>query len=140
MNLNRSLFEVKAPNSIWIMIVAFMALHAYPSTLWSAALSDRSARLENASTWMYQLGGLEDPSAVTSLAATEYLLLVIEPGNHHRPCRDDFDPERFGIPADRADEACADVYPTADIIAQLRTTPSSRDRLLLAYIDIGQAE
>lgn len=117
-----------------VLLISFL------SAAWAASGANRTERLEAAATWMYQLGGLEEPAAVTMLAATDYSLLVIEPGNHHRPCTEDFNPEDFGIPDDRADEACADVYPTADIIAELRTTPSGRERLLLAYIDIGQAE
>ena len=90
---------------------------------------DRRAALKAARTWMYQIAALDDPAAVRALAATDYPLLVLEPGNNHRPCEDD-----------SAEDECAEGYDTAAMVAALRETPDGRRRVLLAYIDIGQAE
>lgn len=102
--------------------------------------NEREARLQAAQTWMYQLSGLDDPAAVAELAATNYPLLVIEPGYNFRPCSDDFDPEDYGIDDEHYDSACADIYPIEDILEELRWAPDGSERLLIAYIDIGQAE
>lgn len=80
--------------------------------------SDRVATLRDASTWMYQLQGLEEPARVTALAASDYDLLVVEPGN---TLRDE--------PAD-----------AAQLVQDLHAKPGGGNRLLLAYIDIGEAE
>ena len=98
----------------------------------------RRERLEAAQTWMYQISQLDEGDAVAKLAATDYPLLVIEPGHNHRPCTEEFDPAAHGIPAGNADDACANVYDTAAMVAALRA--GQPDRLLVAYIDVGQAE
>ncbi len=90
---------------------------------------DRRAALKAAQTWMYQLAALDVPDALETLAATDYPLLVLEPGNNHLPCVDGSD-----------EGACADPYDAAAMVAALRETPDGQRRLLLAYIDIGQAE
>lgn len=100
----------------------------------------RPERLEAAETWMYQLSDLDEGNSVEALAETDYPMLVIEPGHNHRPCDDDFVPGDVGIPEENRDDACANVYDTADILDQLRTMPNGDERLLIAYIDIGQAE
>ncbi len=95
--------------------------------------SPQGSRLTAAQSWMYQLAGLEDPAAVDALAATDYPLLVIEPGLNHRACTGD----ETGAPGDAE---CADPYDTPAIVEALATTPSGEPRVLLAYIDVGQAE
>ncbi len=105
----------------------------------SSSGEDREKRLDAASTWMYQLSGLDDQSALEVLAATDYPILVIEPGQNHRPCTD-FNPAEYGIPEKNRDDACANVYDTKAIVSALRQTPSGEKRLLIAYIDMGQAE
>ena len=75
-------------------------------------------RLEAAQTWMYQIQELNDPQALAALAATNYPLLVIEPGQNFTDSP----------------------YDMANIISTLRTAPDGTERLLLAYVDIGQAE
>ena len=69
------------------------------------------------STWMYQIQDLND-KAVGTLAATAYDMMVIEPG--------------FNLQEDP--------YDTAKIVTALATKPNGDKRVLLAYIDIGQAE
>jgi cysteinyl-tRNA synthetase len=76
---------------------------------------DRVATLHDASTWMYQLQGLEEPAQVTALAESDYDLLVVEPGNTLRDG-----------PAD-----------AGQLAQELHAQPN---RLVLAYIDIGEAE
>ncbi len=82
--------------------------------------NSRVARLNAATTWMYQIQELHQPGAAQNLAATDYPLLVIEPGDN------------FALPSDR--------YDTATILDTLRTAPDGSERLILAYIDIGEAE
>lgn len=67
---------------------------------------------------MYLLQRLEEPSLIKQAAASNYDLFVIEPGLDFR------------------DEA----YDTAGLVKALGTKPGGSKRLLLAYIDIGQAE
>ncbi|CAN0582875.1 unnamed protein product, partial [Laminaria digitata] len=43
--------------------------------------TQRTDQLQQARRWMYQLGGLEDAASVAALAATDYGMLVIEPGH-----------------------------------------------------------
>ncbi|MBV1911973.1 MAG: endo alpha-1,4 polygalactosaminidase [Kangiellaceae bacterium] len=82
--------------------------------------NNRVQRLKNVERWMYQIQELNLDGAVELLAATDYPMLVIEPGHNFKED--------------------SDVYETANIISQLRNTPSGSERLLLAYIDIGEAE
>jgi len=72
----------------------------------------------NVDTWMYQIQGLDDEDAVSALAATEYPMVVVEPGNNFT----------------------ASPYNTTALVDALRRTPAGKQRILLAYIDIGQAE
>lgn len=83
----------------------------------SAESEGRVGRLKRARTWMYQLQDL-DEGAVAALAASEYPLLVVEPGQNLK--EDPRDARR--------------------LVERLRRTPSGGDRLVLAYVDIGQAE
>ncbi len=78
----------------------------------------REERLADAQTWMYQIQGLNEPGALEALAATDYPLLVLEPGQNFKDSP----------------------YDMAEIVSALRTAPDGSERLLLAYIDIGQAE
>ncbi len=76
-------------------------------------------RLKEASTWMYQIQSLDRRGAITALAKTDYPLLVLEPtltvkGN-----------ERFN---------------TKRMLRRLRWTPQGKRRVILAYVDIGEAE
>lgn len=82
--------------------------------------NNRVQRLNNIETWMYQIQELNLGGAVELLAATNYPMLVIEPGHNFK--------------------LASDVYDTANILSQLRTAPDGTERLLLAYIDIGEAE
>jgi cysteinyl-tRNA synthetase len=82
------------------------------------AVVDRPALLKSAQTWMYQIQELDVEGAVAALAATNYPLLVIEPGHNFNEWS----------------------YDTAAIINALRTIPGGGHRLILAYVDIGQAE
>ncbi len=75
------------------------------------------AALENVKTWMYQIQGLDSSSALQKLATSDYDLLVLEPTNTVK------ESERFDV---------------AGMVAQMKR--SRPDRLVLAYIDIGEAE
>lgn len=78
----------------------------------SAKLSNRSV-----STWMYQIQELNDDS-VDLLASSSYDMLVLEAGFNFKE----------------------DVYNTKKIISKLSKKPNGDKRVLIAYIDIGQAE
>jgi cysteinyl-tRNA synthetase, unknown class len=75
-------------------------------------------RLLNVQNWMFQIQELDEDGAVENLAATEYDMLVIEPGHNFSEW----------------------AYDTRQIIDQLKAKPDGSSRLLLAYVDIGQAE
>lgn len=74
--------------------------------------------LKRVRTWMYLLQRLEVPALIDALAASGYDMAVIEPG------------------IDFKDGA----YPAAEIVKRLRGKPDGTRRILLAYVDIGQAE
>jgi cysteinyl-tRNA synthetase len=69
------------------------------------------------STWMYQIQDLYGEK-IQALDKTPYDMLVIEPG--------------FNLKEDP--------YDTAGMVSTLSTKPNGEKRLLIAYIDIGQAE
>jgi len=70
------------------------------------------------STWMYQIQNLEETVNIDELDATEYDMLVVEPGHNFSEWP----------------------YNTNYITSNLKTKPNGDARLLLAYIDIGEAE
>jgi cysteinyl-tRNA synthetase, unknown class len=69
-------------------------------------------------TWMYQIQYLDENKNIDKLDATSYDMLVVEPGHNFN----DF------------------AYNTSYLVNNLKTKPNGEARLLLAYIDIGQAE
>ncbi len=101
--------------SLFFML-AVLAL-MLPSLAWAQA-GTRPERLNAALTWMYQIQALNEDGAVEALAATDYPLLVLEPGHNFQDAP----------------------YDTPSIVDSLRTAPDGSERLLIAYIDIGQAE
>lgn len=84
----------------------------------SAAEKPGNGPLSNVRNWMFQLQELDEDGAVEALAASEYDMLVIEAGYNF------------------SDWA----YDTPQIVDRLKVKPDGGSRLLLAYIDIGQAE
>jgi cysteinyl-tRNA synthetase len=82
------------------------------------ARENRRTRLQQAQTWMYQIQNLESDRAIQDLANTDYPLLVVEPNHNHK-----------GNPFD-----CRRMVQT------LKKTGKDEQRLVLAYIDIGEAE
>ena len=77
------------------------------------------ALLKNASSWMYQIDELQQPGAVETLAASGYSLLVIDP-TYTLTDESDFD--------------------IVSALSALQRRPDGKRRLVLAYINIGQAE
>lgn len=69
-------------------------------------------------TWMYQLQNLYEPEAIMALGATQYDMLVVEPGFNFKEYP----------------------YDVEYLVEVLKHKPNGDERLLLAYIDIGQAE
>ena len=88
------------------------------SSLWLSGTASAEDRLSTVETWMYQIQDLDAPGAVDALAATSYDMLVLEPGHNFLGWS----------------------YDTADMIERLAEKPSGDRRLLLAYVDVGQAE
>jgi cysteinyl-tRNA synthetase len=70
------------------------------------------------STWMYQIQWLDEKATIDELDATEYDMLVVEPG--------------FNFTTDQ--------YDMNYLMRSLKQKPNGDERILLAYIDIGQAE
>jgi cysteinyl-tRNA synthetase len=70
------------------------------------------------STWMYQIQNLEETSHIDNLYHTEYDMLVVEPGFNLKDSP----------------------YDTPYLVTRLKQKPNGDRRLLLAYIDIGEAE
>lgn len=68
--------------------------------------------------WMYQLQNLYEYDAIDALAETSYDMLVVEPG---------FNFSEYP-------------YDVEYLVDQLKTKPDGEPRIVLAYIDIGQAE
>ncbi len=98
---------------LWILLAAAglrPAAAAEPSTAW------RSQALKQASRWMFQIADLDAPGAVDALAASSYPMLVVDPG-------DDLSPP----------------YDTKTMVRRLSRLPGGGRRLLLAYVDIGDA-
>lgn len=80
---------------------------------------NRSALLAAISTWACQLQGLERAGAIDALAASDYQMLVLEPTRTVQG---------------------SEGFDTAAMVERLKTLPNGRRRLVLAYVDIGQAE
>ncbi|MCP3926483.1 MAG: glycoside hydrolase, end-alpha-1,4-polygalactosaminidase [Desulfobacterales bacterium] len=79
----------------------------------------RKTRLKKTMSWMYQIQGLETKSQINALAKTPYPLLVVEPNFNHRDMTD---------------------FDCKSMTKKLRVMPNGKNRLILAYIDVGQAE
>ena len=70
------------------------------------------------STWMYQIQWLDERATIDELDNTQYDMLVVEPG--------------FNFIEDK--------YDVDYLVPALKQKPNGDERILLAYIDIGQAE
>ena len=113
--LNTFYFGIDTNNN---NIIDFDQLIYTSSSVKVAASGSRQQRLNDVYTWMYQIQELNEDEAVETLAATEYDMLVLEPGHNFSEYP----------------------YDTEEIISELSVSPEGKQRLLLAYIDIGQAE
>lgn len=74
--------------------------------------------LSSIRNWMYQIQDLNEDGAVQILAATDYDMLVVEPGQNFSESP----------------------YASQQIVNRLHEKPDGTPRVVLAYIDIGQAE
>jgi len=70
------------------------------------------------STWMYQIQWLDEKGTIDELDNTQYDMLVVEPGFNFKE----------------------DQYDVEYLVQSLKHKPNGDERILLAYIDIGQAE
>lgn len=87
------------------------------SILTSPSLAE-SLHLSSVRHFMYQLQKLNEDGAIQSLARSNYDMLILEPGHNFSEYP----------------------YDTATMVRALRNKPDGSRRILLAYIDIGQAE
>lgn len=106
----------------WLSVSTLGMMGGCPSFSRGAA---QSASLAEVRTWAYQIQGLDAPGAIDALAASGYDLLVIEPT--------------------RTDWSSADTrrFDTAAVVARLKASTAGdgqRRKLVVAYINIGQAE
>jgi cysteinyl-tRNA synthetase len=105
-------------NHFWILVaIVWLAVSGF-AILQPGPAAAEANPLRQVRTWMYLLQRLEVESVVAALAASNYDMLVIEPG------------------LDFKDGA----YPTETLVKRLSVKPSGQARILLAYVDIGQAE
>lgn len=88
-------------------------------TAWPLGTVARTELLAAITSWAYQLQGLEEDGAIDALAASEYQMLVLEPTNTVSGCED---------------------FDAAGMVRAAKRLPNGRRRLVLAYIDVGQAE
>ncbi len=79
---------------------------------------DRFFRLQQARSWMYQIQDLDTDEAIEALANTKYPLLVVEPNHNIKDTS----------------------FNSRDMLQTLQTMSNGKQRLVLAYIDVGQAE
>jgi cysteinyl-tRNA synthetase len=96
---------------------AIAALFCFNLALAAAAEPPRRMALGDVRTFMYQIDGLDRPGAIDHLAQTDYDLIVVEPTLTIR------------------DQAKFDA---AGMVARLRA--GKPGRIVLAYVDVGQAE
>ncbi len=102
-----------------------------------ASCKEPSGALAEVATWMYQLNGL-DLTAATTMRTAKHGLLVVEPGLDIRYC-EDLDPA--DLPASEALERYCDPHmDPASLVEALRPPDQSEGPLLVAYVNVGQAE
>lgn len=107
-------------NQIKLLLLVFLIFTlSFLSYSLTFANLDRKALLKNAHSWMYQIQDLERPGAISALSKTYYSMLVLEPTRTVKGS------ERFNTKA---------------MIRKLRYRPDGKRRVILAYIDIGEAE
>ena len=81
--------------------------------------SSRTDLLGSVTTWAYQIQGLDQPGAVDALAASTYQMLVLEPTRTSQG---------------------SEAFDAAGMVQRLQRLPNGGRRLVLAYVDIGEAE
>jgi len=98
-------------------LILIFLLQCLGATLHADPREVRQQRLANVSSWFYHIGFLLEEDTVQQMATSPYDMLVIEPIFTESENRD---------------------YPIKQTIARLKAKRA--DRLVLAYIDIGEAE
>jgi cysteinyl-tRNA synthetase len=88
-------------------------------TPWPLGTIPRAELLAAVRSWGYQIQALNDDGAIDALAASEYQMLVLEPTNT--------------VVGDEG-------FDSAAMVEAVKRQPNGRRRLVIAYIDIGQAE
>ncbi len=81
--------------------------------------AESDVELDRAKTFMYQIQQIDRPGAVAELAASNYPMLVVEPNRTNRG---------------------QESFNTVGMVRQLKTRGNGGPRLVIAYIDIGEAE
>jgi cysteinyl-tRNA synthetase len=92
--------------------------HPTESTITSTKIPSTIINDINISTWMYQIQDLFVGNNMDILDDTNYDMLVVEPSTNFKD----------------------ETHDTTKLVSELSTKPNGDKRLLIAYIDIGQAE
>jgi len=101
-----------------VLLICFSIIPCSGDQKQNITLNSTVLNSVNISTWMYQLQWLDDNANIRKLDNTDYDMLVVEPGFNFRE----------------------DPYDVNFLVSSLKRKPNGKRRLLLAYIDIGQAE
>ena len=107
----------KRPRLVPVVTATAVVLAGVAWSIASGAQPDAAPSLRDAGTWMYQIQGLERRGAVERLAQSGYDLIVIEPTNTDRDDRD---------------------FDVKSAVRRIKT--GKPGRLVLGYVDIGEAE
>jgi cysteinyl-tRNA synthetase, unknown class len=99
--------------------LSFLAALITSVSLCASIGSAEQLDLNSVRTWMYQLQNIENEAALDALVASNYDLLVIEPTFQIRGSED---------------------FPIEQALERLKRHPSGKRRIVLAYVNIGQAE
>lgn len=95
-----------------------------PTIMKSPAAGSEPMALSEVQYWAYQIQGINEPGVIDTLAASSYDMLVIEPTRTDWSSSDKF-------------------FDTKTAVSQLKSSLASDDthrKLVIAYIDIGEAE
>lgn len=100
------------------LALIFLSISCAPTNTNKSGFN-RKEQLKKARTWMYQIQDLERKGAIRALSKTNYDFLVLDPTRTVKGSEE---------------------FDTKGMIKQLRTKPNGKRRIVLAYIDIGEAE
>lgn len=113
-NKNKMIIKIKTILTIAILTSLFLSCNKEKHTPYTSTILNGV----EVSTFMYQIQHLDDNTEIDELAATDYDMLIVEPGFNFTESP----------------------YDINYLVDNLKNKGNGDKRLLLAYIDIGQAE